>query len=215
MFTGLIEAVGQIQRVTPTDRGARLEVSAPFAGELAQGESVAVNGVCLTHVGGDGDGLIAELSPETLRATTLGDLSTGAVVNLERAMRADARLGGHFVLGHVDTTTTITEWRPEGDHWWLELAVPSAIDTWVVEKGSIAVDGISLTIARLRQGSGGQAQRQGSGGEGQSWTIGIQIVPHTRAHTNLAHRRAGERVNIEADIIGKYAARLADLARAR
>jgi riboflavin synthase len=220
MFTGLIEAIGRVERVTATEGGVRLEVSAPFAAELASGESVAVNGVCLTHVGArDSARFVAELSPETLRATTLGEVAEGTAVNLERAVRADARLGGHFVLGHVDATALITSWQPEGDHWWLEVALPPAMDAWVVEKGSIAVDGISLTIARLRQGSGGQAVRQGSGGQaarqGSGWTIGIQIVPHTREHTNLAQRQAGERVNLEADIIGKYAARLAELARAR
>lgn len=211
MFTGLIEAIGRVERITATEGGVRLEVSAPFVAELVSGESVAVNGVCLTHVGArDSARFVAELSPETLRATTLGEVAEGTAVNLERAVRADARLGGHFVLGHVDATALITSWQPEGDHWWLEVALPPTMEAWVVEKGSVAVDGISLTVARLRQGSGGQALRHGSG-----WAIGIQIVPHTREHTNLAQRQAGERVNLEADIIGKYAARLAELARAR
>ena len=197
MFTGLIETNGAIERI---DAGTFV-VSAPFARELSLGESVAVNGVCLTAVDVTASAFSAELSPETLRATSLGRLTVGSRVNLERAVRADARLGGHFVLGHVDTTTAITKWESQGDHWWLELALPKAIEMWVVEKGSIAVDGISLTIALLRQGSGGQA------------ALGIQIVPHTRAHTNLSDRLPGDIVNLEADIIGKYAARLAQLAR--
>lgn len=219
MFTGLIEAVGAITRRDTANGGARLEVAAPFVAELSPGESVAVNGVCLTAIAFSADAFAADLSPETLRATSLGDLVTGTRVNLERAVRADARLGGHFVLGHVDGTAAITAWAPEGDHWWLELVLPEALAPWVVEKGSIAVDGISLTIARLRQGSGGHAwERQGSGGHAQQrqgsggeWQVGIQIVPHTRAHTNLADRRPGDRVNLEADIIGKYAARLRSL----
>ena len=192
MFTGLIENIGAIERI---DEGTFV-VSAPFARELSLGESVAVNGVCLTAVDVTASAFSAELSPETLRATSLGRLKPGSRVNLERAVRADARLGGHFVLGHVDTTTAIRKWESQGDHWWLELALPTAIDMWVVEKGSIAVDGISLTIAQLTRDS-----------------LAIQIVPHTRAHTNLSDRMPGDIVNLEADIIGKYAARLAQLAR--
>ena len=199
MFTGLIENVGAIERLDVRKDGATVVVSAPFAGELSPGESVSVNGVCLTAVRHDASAFSAELSPETLRATSLGHLTAGRRVNLERAVRADSRLGGHFVLGHVDTTTEIVSWEPQGDHWWLALGLPNAIESWVVEKGSIAVDGISLTIALLGQDSRGQA------------SLGIQVVPHTRAHTNLADRRAGDLVNLEADIIGKYAARLRSL----
>lgn len=194
MFTGLIESIGTIARREDLNRGARLEVTAPFAAELSEGESVAVNGVCLTAIGLRAQSFDAELSPETLRATSLGKLNAGGRVNLERAVRADARLGGHFVLGHVDTTAEIVKWEPQGDHWWLELALPKSIEGWVVEKGSIAVDGVSLTIAKLAAQS-----------------IGIQIVPHTRSHTNLSDRRLGDFVNLEADIIGKYAARLRSL----
>ena len=204
MFTGLIESIGTIARRDDLNGGARLEVSAPFAAELSKGESVAVNGVCLTAIDLRPDSFAAELSPETLRATSLGGLKSGSRVNLERAVRADARLGGHFVLGHVDITAEILKWepasavatagKPQGDHWWLELALPKAVEMWVVEKGSIAVDGISLTIARLGLTS-----------------LGIQIVPHTRSHTNLSDRRLGDLVNLEADIIGKYAARLRSL----
>jgi len=212
MFTGLIESVGTIESVD----GGNLVVMAPFARELSLGESVAVNGVCLTAVDSDPSSFTAQLSPETLRVTSLGRLTPGSRVNLERAVRADARLGGHFVLGHVDATAAISKWepafaeavasaeasadrsagKPQGDHWWFEVVLPNALESWVVEKGSIAVDGISLTIARLSADS-----------------LGIQIVPHTRAHTNLGDRRVGDIVNLEADIIGKYAARLAQLAR--
>jgi riboflavin synthase len=199
MFTGLIESVGAVERIDRRDGGnesATLVVLAPFARELSVGESVAVNGVCLTATERDASSFSAELSPETLRATSLGRLKAGNRVNLERAVRADSRLGGHFVLGHVDTTAAITKWEPQGDHWWIEVELPKAIESWVVEKGSIAVDGISLTIAKLDANS-----------------VGIQIVPHTRSHTNLSDRRLADIVNLEADIIGKYAARLAQLAR--
>ncbi len=196
MFTGLIESIGTIARRTDVNGGARLEVSAAFAAELSAGESVAVNGVCLTAIDVTAATFAAELSPETLRATSLAALAAGSRVNLERAVRADSRMGGHFVLGHVDTTSEITSWAPQGDHWWLELSLPKAIETWVVEKGSIAVDGISLTIATLSEAS-----------------FGCQIVPHTRAHTNLTDRKTGDLVNLEADIIGKYAARLRSLER--
>ena len=201
MFTGLIESIGTIDRTDDSAAGRRIRVRADVAGELCLGESIAVNGVCLTVVMSDADAFAADVSPETLRVTTLDDLVAGSRVNLERSLRADARLGGHFVLGHVDATAVVTTFHAEGDSWWLELELPLAIEAWVVPKGSIAVDGISLTIARLSEGSGGQP------------SLGFQIVPHTRAHTNLADRQPGDRVNLEADIIGKHAARLAELSR--
>lgn len=202
MFTGLIESIGTVERLDESPAGRRIRVAAAVASELALGESIAVSGVCLTVVDRDASGFAADVSPETLRVTTLGGLAIGSRVNLERSLRADARLGGHFVLGHVDATTTITRWEAQGDSWWLEVELPDALAAWVVEKGSIAVDGISLTIAQLREGLGVFPS-----------TLGIQIIPHTRAHTTLADRQAGDRVNLEADIIGKYAARLAELSR--
>ena len=190
-----------MERLDESAAGRRLRIGAMVSGELHRGESIAVSGVCLTVVEQDARGFAADVSPETLRVTTLGGLSIGRRVNLERSLRADARLGGHFVLGHVDATTRVTSWEPQGDSWWLEIELPDALQSWVVQKGSIAIDGISLTVARLRQGSGGQA------------SLGVQIIPFTREHTTLADRHAGDRVNLEADIIGKYAARLAELSR--
>jgi len=201
MFTGLIESTGTVERLDESAAGRRLRIGAMVSGELHLGESIAVSGVCLTVVEQDARGFAADVSPETLRVTTLGGLSIGSRVNLERSLRADARLGGHFVLGHVDATTRVTSWEPQGDSWWLEIELPNALQSWVVQKGSIAIDGISLTVARLRQGSGGQA------------SLGVQIIPFTREHTTLADRHAGDCVNLEADIIGKYAARLAELSR--
>lgn len=196
MFTGLIESIGTVERLEDAPAGRRIRVRADVSRDLQMGESIAVSGVCLTVVATDAVAFAADVSPETLRVTTLGTLSVGSRVNLERSLRADARLGGHFVLGHVDAPTRVTRFEPQGDSWWLELELPGALAAWVVQKGSIAVDGISLTVASL---SGDR--------------LGIQIIPFTREHTTLADRKAGDRVNLEADIIGKYAARLAELSR--
>lgn len=196
MFTGLIESTGTVERLDDSPAGRRLRVRAALSNELQFGESIAVSGVCLTVVDHDASGFAADVSPETLRVTTLGGLAIGSRVNLERSLRADARLGGHFVLGHVDATARVRSWAAQGESWWLELELPEALAAWVVLKGSIAVDGISLTVASL---------------EGDH--LGIQIIPFTREHTTLADRRAEDRVNLEADIIGKYAARLAELSR--
>lgn len=202
MFTGLIEATGEVAEVEPTPGGFRLKLATALAAELAQGDSIAVNGVCLTVVSADADGLYADVSPETARVTTLGMVRRGVLVNLERPLRADARLGGHFVQGHVDTTATIEELRADGDAYWLTVKFPEALAPFIVRKGSIAVDGISLTVA-------GVDERR----------FDVQIIPFTWAHTNLRTRKAGDDVNLECDILGKYVARALDasssLARAR
>lgn len=196
MFTGLIESMGIVEDVTESAAGRRLTVRTPIASELTLGESIAVSGVCLTVVEQHASLFAADVSPETLRVTTLGLLASGVRVNLERSLRADARLGGHFVLGHVDATTRVRSFEAQGDSWWLTLDLPPGLAPWVVGKGSIAVDGISLTIADLDREA-----------------LSIQIIPFTRAHTTLADRKAGDTVNLEADIIGKYTARLAELSR--
>jgi riboflavin synthase len=149
----------------------------------------------LTVVSADADGIDADISPETARVTTLGALTRGAVVNLERPLRADARLGGHFVQGHVDTTGTIEELRQEGESYWLSVAFPPEMAPYIVRKGSIAVDGISLTVAGLHA-------RQ----------FAVQIIPYTWEHTNLHASRVGDTVNLECDILGKYVLRVAELA---
>jgi len=196
MFTGLIESIGTVERLDESPAGRRIRVRASVANDLQLGESISVSGVCLTVVDRDEAGFAADVSPETLRVTTLGGLAIGSRVNLERSLRADARLGGHFVLGHVDATARVRSSAAQGESWWLDLDLPDALAAWVVQKGSIAVDGISLTVAAL---------------DGND--LGIQIIPFTREHTTLADRCAGDRVNLEADIIGKYAARLAELSR--
>jgi riboflavin synthase len=191
MFTGLIEATGRLERVETRAGGRAFRWATPLGAELAPGESVAVNGVCLTVVTADAGGFDVDVSPETLRVTTLGDLAPGQVVNLERPLRADARLGGHFVLGHVDAVGRIAAIRDEGDHHWLDVSFPDTFRTALIRKGSVALDGISLTVARLDAGQ-----------------FGVQIVPFTWAHTALHARRAGDSVNLEGDVIGKYVARL-------
>jgi riboflavin synthase len=190
MFTGLIEAVGQVDEVKPTPGGFRLRVVTPLGRDLQPGDSLAINGVCLTVVSADSQGLHADVSPETSRVTTFGALPRGAVVNLERPLRAGATLDGHFVQGHVDATGVIDDLRKDGDAWWLTVAYPINLAPFIVRKGSIAVDGISLTVAGV-----------------DDKRFDVQVIPYTWTHTNLQHAREGDAVNIECDILGKYVAR--------
>ncbi|MCC7007602.1 MAG: riboflavin synthase [Acidobacteria bacterium] len=191
MFTGLIEAIGRVERSDGTSRGRRLRIATALAADLRPGDSIAVNGVCLTATDVDDAGFCADVSRQTLEVTSLDRLTAGRLVNLERPLRADARLGGHFVLGHVDATGRIAALRPDGDGFWLDIDVPAPLQPYVIPRGSIAVDGISLTIATLT-----------------SSAIGIQIVPFTFTHTALQQASRGDVVNLEADVLGKYVARL-------
>jgi riboflavin synthase alpha subunit len=193
MFTGLIETTGRVERVqtVATGDGRGCRIATPVAAELRPGDSIAVNGVCLTVTEADASGFGAGISPETLRVTTLADLAPGHVVNLERPLRADARLGGHFVLGHVDGVGQVVAFTPDGDGYVLEVDSPAAVARYLISKGSIAVDGISLTIAAFTAGR-----------------FRAQIVPFTASHTTLGGIRAGDRVNLEADVLGKYVAGL-------
>jgi riboflavin synthase len=195
MFTGLIEALGEVAEVKPTPAGLRLRLTSEMAPELSPGDSLAVNGVCLTVVSADADGIHADVSPETMRVTSLGGLKRGALVNLERPLRADARLGGHFVQGHVDATGTLEEIRQDGDSYWVTIRFPPLLAPYIVRKGSIAVDGISLTVAGV-----------------DDRLFDVQIIPFTWEHTNLRAIKAGDHVNIECDILGKYVVRVAELA---
>jgi riboflavin synthase len=199
MFTGLIESVGTVAEIVPTSTGIRLRVDATIGSELTPGDSVSVNGVCLTVVVGNGAGIHADISPETARVTTLGGLEAGSLVNLERSLRADARLGGHFVQGHVDATGTVEDIRQEGDSYRIAIGVPEGFAPYIVPKGSIAVDGISLTVASLAR-------------DGRQFDV--QIIPFTWQHTNLSARRLHDRVNIECDILGKYVVRALELRQA-
>jgi riboflavin synthase len=195
MFTGLVEAIGELIERKPANGGARLRVASPLAAELSPGDSLAVNGVCLTVILVENGELHADLGPETVRVTTLGALERGSIVNLERPLRADSRMGGHFVQGHVDAMGRIEDLRAEADFEWLTVGFPSQLAPFLVHKGSIAVDGISLTIAGLGLDR-----------------FDVQVVPYTMTHTNLARAGLGDRVNLEVDMVGKYVVRAAELA---
>jgi riboflavin synthase len=194
MFTGLVETVGEVAEIKPTPAGLRLRLATDLAAGLSAGDSLAVNGVCLTVVSADPAGVNTDVSPETLRVTTLGTLKRGSPVNLERPMRADARVGGHFVQGHVDATGTIEDLRQDGDCWWVTIRFPPSLAAQIVRKGSIAIDGISLTVA-------GVDDRH----------LDVQIVPFTWEHTNLKSAKVNDPVNLECDMLGKYVLRAIEL----
>lgn len=196
MFTGLVEDVGRVVALEPTGAVHRLRVATGLAPRLVPGESVAVNGVCLTVTAASAGEMHADLGPETLRVTTLGSASAGQPVNLERAMRADSRVGGHFVQGHVDGVAVVREVRREGEAHWVVFDLPPALAPYFVPKGSVAVDGISLTVAGLEDDR-----------------FSVMIVPFTWTHTNISALAPGSRVNIECDMVGKYVARAVELFR--
>jgi riboflavin synthase len=195
MFTGLIETIGEIIEVKGTSAGTRLRIRSDLCIALKPGDSLAVNGVCLTVTLCEKGEVHADVGPETARVTTLGSLRRSQTVNLEQSMRADGRFGGHFVQGHVDGTGTIEDIRTETDARWLTISFPPSLAQYLIRKGSIAVDGISLTIAGL--------------GETQ---FDVMIIPFTWEHTNLRAIRVRDRVNLECDMIGKYVVRAAELA---
>ena len=191
MFTGLIEKVAVVQRVRREGGAARLAVAGKDAiVELAIVDSIAVEGTCLTVTAVEQHLFEVDLSGETLARTTLGELHAADPVNLERPCRPTDRLGGHFVSGHVDAVGTIIELRETGGMWLLSVSYPQVLRSLLVEKGSVAVDGISLTIASLNDNS-----------------FGVAIIPHTYRHTTLGSKRAGRRVNLETDLLGKYVIR--------
>jgi riboflavin synthase len=191
VFTGLVEEVGRIARLE-VDEMFRLDVSAVRVLEDARvGDSVSVNGVCLTVNEVNGETLTFHAMPETLRRTALGDLAEGSPINLERAMTLEGRFGGHIVQGHVDGVGEVLEVHPEGDAQIWEFGAPEDVLRYTVEKGSVCVDGISLTVVAVWEAS-----------------FTVSILPQTRANTNLKELRVGDRVNLEADIIGKYVERL-------
>jgi riboflavin synthase len=195
MFTGLVETVGELVERKTTSGGFRLRIGSRLAPELAPGDSLAVNGVCLTVILAEENEIHADVGPETIRVTTLGRLSRGSVLNLERPLRADSRFGGHFVQGHVDAIGHVEELRQDAEFHWLTVSFPAQLAPYIIHKGSIAVDGISLTVAGLG------ADR-----------FDVQVVPYTMDHTNLRRAQIRDRVNIECDMIGKYVVRAAELA---
>jgi riboflavin synthase len=194
MFTGLIEAVGTIAELKTTTSGFRLRIRTALASELTPGDSLAVNGVCLTVIAADGGEMYADIGPETARVTTLGSLPQQQPVNLERSMRADGRVGGHFVQGHIDGTGVVDEIRPDGDSHWLTISFDRGLAPFFIHKGSIAVDGVSLTVAGLGRN-----------------VFDAMIVPFTWSNTNLSALRVRDRVNLECDMIGKYVVRAVEL----
>ena len=192
MFTGLVEALGRIEAATPEGPGLRLTIGWPEQAEpLAIGESVAVNGCCLTAVAAEAGRFEVQLGSETLDRTNLGDVRAGGLVNLERALRVGDRLGGHFVQGHVDDTATLSERRPEGDWEFLRFDLDPKWSPLMVEKGSIAVDGVSLTLTEATPGR-----------------FAVMLIPHTLEVTTLGSLTVGNRVNIEVDLLAKHVARL-------
>jgi riboflavin synthase len=195
MFTGLVEGVGELLERKSTTGGFRLRIGSPLAAELAPGDSIAVNGVCLTTILADQNEIHADIGPETVRVTTLGSLRRGSMLNLERPLRADSRFGGHFVQGHVDAIGYVEELRQDAEFHWLTVSFPPQLAPLIVHKGSIAIDGISLTVAGLG------ADR-----------IDIMVVPYTMAHTNVGRLKVRDRVNLECDMVGKYVIRAAELA---
>jgi riboflavin synthase len=198
MFTGIVEHVGRIASLALNEAGTRLRVDAgKLAMSLAVSGSVAVNGCCLTVVEIDGETFAADLSSETLRCTALGTMKTGARVNLERPLTAGKELGGHFVQGHIDGVGRVSRLAQEGANWWLGVRVPPEVEPYVAAKGSIAIDGISLTVANFADG-----------------IVEAAIIPFTYANTNLQTLVRGDAVNLEADILAKYVERLMQARRA-
>jgi riboflavin synthase len=192
MFTGLIEEVGRVLAVRASDRGTELQIAAPrSAGKAKKGESIAVSGCCLTVTSRRGDRLTFDLLRETIARTNLKNLRQNSRVNLERALRADGRLGGHFVQGHVDCVSRIVEFDRRAADFRLEIELPGEFADYVASKGSIAVNGISLTVAEVLRKSF------------VAW-----IIPYTKRHTNLDRAKSGELVNLEFDILAKYVERM-------
>ena len=192
MFTGIVEEIGVVSEVKRTSQGAILSVSASdVLTDSGVGESIAIDGVCLTMTQADNTKFTADISAETLRRTTLGDRSRGDGVNLERSLQFGSRLGGHIVLGHVDDVGVISDWRDEGDSSMMRVSASSDVMRYVVFKGSICVDGISLTIANLFETE-----------------FEIALIPHSKQVTTIGKKRVGDRVNIEVDLLGRYVEKL-------
>lgn len=192
MFTGIIEEIGTVRRIERGARGARLTIGAETVLEGTKiGDSIATNGVCLTVTGMTVDSFAADVMAETLRRSGLGALQSSAPVNLERAMPADGRFGGHIVSGHIDGTGTVAALRREDNAVWVTVHAAPALLRYIVEKGSIAIDGVSLTVAAVDTDG-----------------FSVSIIPHTGAQTILPGKKPGDTVNLECDVIGKYVEKL-------
>lgn len=198
MFTGIIEHSGAISSLELAIDGGHLTVQAPsLASQVQVSNSIAVNGCCLTIVATGSDSFRADLSGETIRKTSFASLKPGMRVNLEQPLTAGKEFGGHFVLGHVDTVGRVTRLDPEGDNWWYGVEVPESFAPYIVPQGSIAIDGISLTVARW---NGRIAE--------------IAIIPFTYDHTNVRDKKIGDAVNLEGDVLGKYVERYLEARKA-
>ncbi len=191
MFTGIVEDIGEIGSIEQNGSSLVLHIKAKFASELSLGESVAVNGICLTVTKHDDASFCADVTPETFRRTSLSLLSAGSPVNLERAMRADGRFGGHIVSGHIDGTGRLTAIRREDNAYNVFFRVEKSLARYIIEKGSVALDGISLTVASVRD-------------EGNYGEFSVAVIPHTWENTALKNKRVGSVINVECDVVGKY-----------
>ena len=192
MFTGIIEEIGTVRRIEHGAAGARLTIAAKTVLEGTKlGDSIATNGVCLTVVSITADSFSADVMAETLRRSSLGALQSGSPVNLERAMPANGRFGGHIVSGHIDGTGMVASQKREDNAVWVTVRTPASLLRYIVEKGSIAIDGVSLTVASVDETS-----------------FSVSIIPHTGAQTILLGKKPGETVNLECDVIGKYVEKL-------
>lgn len=192
MFTGIIEETGSVTAIQKSGNNCRLMIQAKSVLEDTKtGDSIAVNGICLTVTSIDSKGFTADVMPETLRRSSLGTLRTGSVVNLERAMQLGGRFGGHIVSGHIDGTGKIVEIKEDGNAVWYQITAEKDILRYIIKKGSIAIDGISLTVAAVNHAG-----------------FSVSVIPHTRAVTALSQRRKGDVVNLENDCVGKYVEKL-------
>ncbi|MGD8782246.1 MAG: riboflavin synthase [Ignavibacteria bacterium] len=192
MFTGLIEEIGKIKKVEPASGGKKIKIGASvILDDLKVDDSVAVNGICLTATKVEKDGFWADAVGATLEKTSLAEVGENVEVNLERALRFNDRLGGHLVQGHVNGLGEVTRITKLGENYYLEVSVPEELEKHVIDEGSIAIDGISLTIASLKNN-----------------LVGVSVIPHTWKNTNLINRKIGDKVNIETDMIAKYVEKL-------
>ncbi|MBQ0039283.1 MAG: riboflavin synthase [Treponema sp.] len=191
MFTGIIETTGKIKSISRGTKSLTLSVSAEFDSGLVLGESIAVNGTCLTVTSFGDHWFSADVTPETFNRTSLGQLHSESIVNLERAMKADGRFGGHIVSGHIDGTARFLSFSKDENAVNVSVVMDSKLGEYMIEKGSVAMDGISLTIASVKK-------------DGSDTVITVAVIPHTWEHTTLSKKKSGDIVNIECDVVGKY-----------
>lgn len=204
MFTGIVEEIGQIARLQPSGDGARLQLRAPLtASDASRGDSIAVSGVCLTVVDRTSDGFTADVMRQTLEMSTLTGAAAGRPVNLERATQAHGRLGGHIVQGHVDGTGEVLQVRPGAQWRVLRISIPAPLAPLVVDKGSVAVDGVSLTASAVS-----------APGQAPAW-FEVSLIPETLVSTTLGGREAGDQVNLETDILARHVQRLLQFTEAK